>query len=56
MPEKITVSLDPQHTLWMYPPLKIHNLLKSGSDICSLRTAWVRVMKFLAWPDVPVEN
>ena len=40
----------------MRSPLKIHNLLKSGSDICSLRTAWVRVMKFFAWPDVPIEN
>lgn len=37
----------------MYQPLKIHSLLKSGREICSLRTACVRVMKFFAWPDVP---
>ena len=34
-------------------PLKIHSRLKSGSEIWSLRTAWVLVMKFFAWPDVP---
>lgn len=33
--------------------MKIHNLLKSGSEICSLRTACVLVMKFFALPEVP---
>lgn len=37
-----------------YVPLKIHSRRKSGSETCSLRTACVRVMKFLAWPEVPV--
>lgn len=36
-------------------PLKMHSLRKSGNDIWSLRTAWVLVMKFLAWPEVPAQ-
>ena len=46
----------PETDLPFYQPLKIHSRLKSGREICSFLTAWVLVMKFLAWPDVPATD